>query len=111
MGNKIVIFTEEQFEDYQVSDTHIIIPAPGFEHLYLRNTTRKHCGHYGLYRIHTNYFVSVGFHTSENLDCGFLVYETIQSGVWFVELICFALQNRREDTSSMFYCHDVVIKL
>jgi len=22
MGNKIVIFTEEQFEDYQVSDTH-----------------------------------------------------------------------------------------
>lgn len=41
MGNKIVIFTEEQFEDYQVSDTHISIQAPGLLHLYVRNPTRK----------------------------------------------------------------------
>jgi len=111
MGNKIVIFTEEQFEDYQVSDTHINIPAPGFKHLYLRNPTSKPCGHYGLCQIHTNYFVSVGFHTSGYLDCDFLVYETMQLGMCCVELICFVLQNRSEDTSSMFYCHVIVIKL
>ena len=75
MGNKIVIFTEEQFEDYQVSDTHINIQAPGLKHLYLRNLTRKPCGHYVLHHTHTNYFVSVGSHISENLYCGVLVYE------------------------------------
>lgn len=77
MGNKVVIFTEEQFEDYQVSDTHINIQAPGLKHLYLINPTRKPYGRNGLYQIHTNYFVSVGFPISEDLDCGFLVYETM----------------------------------
>jgi len=77
MGNKVVIFTEEQFEDYQVSDTHINIQAPGLKHLYLRNPTRNLCGHNVLYQIHTNYFVNVGFQFSEDLDCGFLVYETM----------------------------------
>jgi hypothetical protein len=68
MGNKIVIFTEEQFEDYQVSDTHISIQAPGLLHLYLISPTRKPCGNCGIYQIHTSYYECVGFHINEYLD-------------------------------------------
>ena len=80
MGNKVVIFTEEQFEDYQVSDTHQH-PSTWLEAFIPKKSQGSLVAIMGMYQIHTNYYVSVGFHISEDLDCGFLGYETMQSGL------------------------------